>query len=265
MQCLIAFSHSPRLEHAFGSQLTLITVPPSPSRVVVLPHESSKWEAISGQIVPPCDTIGGKWRETEAESLVQRFSNQEKTNAPIHCECALIAYLTRRSRLAKGKPQNKKPSKQPIAEECQPHGTGHPDRKPTKQGNTTGRQPALSKAPIVTDRWKDIVPFSYIGVSKLSCSPCQIWIQGYNKVQGPKFYTRGSHGKWYWPWGIAQLDEIILSRHMVTEVSNAYYELCRMKHRIRRTSDGSNAPIDLGRAFAEETDEEVCEDYFDED
>lgn len=47
-----------------------------------------------------------------------------------------------------------------------------------------------------------IPPFSYIGVSKLSCKPCSIWLAAFNaRGNGhPKFYTRGTHGKWYYPW-----------------------------------------------------------------
>lgn len=44
-------------------------------------------------------------------------------------------------------------------------------------------------------------PFAYIGVSKLSCKPCHLWLSAYNACPGaPRFYTRGSHGKWYFPW-----------------------------------------------------------------
>lgn len=43
--------------------------------------------------------------------------------------------------------------------------------------------------------------FAYIGVSKLSCKPCHLWISAYNtRPNVPKFYTRGSHGRWYFPW-----------------------------------------------------------------
>lgn len=47
-----------------------------------------------------------------------------------------------------------------------------------------------------------VPPFSYIGVSKLSCKPCSLWIAAFNERGNgyPKFYTRGTHGKWYYPW-----------------------------------------------------------------
>jgi hypothetical protein len=45
------------------------------------------------------------------------------------------------------------------------------------------------------------VPFSYIGVSKLSCKACYIFILAYNKLGDlPKYYTRGSQDKWYPGW-----------------------------------------------------------------
>ncbi|RPA91092.1 hypothetical protein L873DRAFT_1795108 [Choiromyces venosus 120613-1] len=56
------------------------------------------------------------------------------------------------------------------------------------------------------NKWDRVPPFSYIGVSKLSCSACRIWIETFNKQSGRRFYTRGSHGKWYWPWGIPRTE-----------------------------------------------------------
>ena len=52
--------------------------------------------------------------------------------------------------------------------------------------------------------WRDTPPFSYLGVSKLSCNACRIWIKSFNKQGAPsrEFYTCGSHGKWYWPWAM---------------------------------------------------------------
>ncbi|KAG0644523.1 hypothetical protein HOY80DRAFT_870677, partial [Tuber brumale] len=53
-----------------------------------------------------------------------------------------------------------------------------------------------------SNQWDHVPPFNYIGVSKLSCSACRIWIEAFNERSVRKFYTRGSHGKWYWPWGM---------------------------------------------------------------
>ncbi|KAG0633220.1 hypothetical protein HOY80DRAFT_992926 [Tuber brumale] len=57
------------------------------------------------------------------------------------------------------------------------------------------------------DSWDHVPAFSYIGVSKLSCSACRIWLETFNEVGQREFYTRSSHGKWYWPWGIPTAEE----------------------------------------------------------
>ena len=59
------------------------------------------------------------------------------------------------------------------------------------------------------DAWDNVPAFNYIGVSKLSCSACRIWLESFNEVSPGqrKFYTRGSHGKWYWPWGMPMAEE----------------------------------------------------------
>lgn len=43
-------------------------------------------------------------------------------------------------------------------------------------------------------------PFSYIGVSKLSCMPCHLWLRALAAASGRSYYTRGTHGKWYRGW-----------------------------------------------------------------
>lgn len=43
-------------------------------------------------------------------------------------------------------------------------------------------------------------PFSYIGVSKLCCMPCHLWLQALSERTGRNYYMRGSHGKWYRGW-----------------------------------------------------------------
>ena len=62
-----------------------------------------------------------------------------------------------------------------------------------------------------------VPPFSYIGVSKLSCGACRIWMEAYNELGGQQFYTKGSHGAWYWPWGMptmeASLNEAVVEKN----------------------------------------------------
>lgn len=46
--------------------------------------------------------------------------------------------------------------------------------------------------------------FNYIGVSKLSCGACHSWLMAFNSTRHDdlKYYTAGTHGKWYHPWAI---------------------------------------------------------------
>ncbi len=49
--------------------------------------------------------------------------------------------------------------------------------------------------------YDDIPAFSYVGVSKLSCRPCSLWLQALSRSRGCQtFQTRGSHGKCYRGW-----------------------------------------------------------------
>ncbi|KAG0127138.1 hypothetical protein HOY82DRAFT_82199 [Tuber indicum] len=89
-------------------------------------------------------------------------------------------------------------------------------------------------------QWGGIPPFSYIGVSKLSCSACRIWVEAFNKLGGRKFYTRGSHGKWYWPWGMPQMGEP-LDTIMATKILEEYIAHERANERLSSQSDSSGA------------------------
>jgi len=241
--CLIRFAHSPRLQAALQSELTILCVVPPQPRVVSLPQSVNKWKNISKAIVPQCDSVQGKWRMKEAESLNKAFSHKGTMEAPVHCECSLIAYWTEESRSAIMEKRNEQPqSHQPDLARTPHNNSGRLSKgKVEKSRYTATKKRQLSKAAMIAEKWRGVPCFSYIGVSKLSCNPCQIWIAGYNRQQGPEFYTRGTHGKWYWPWGISATDESVLGQYMVSEICAAYYEYCRSQHRLKRTSDGSNA------------------------
>jgi len=89
------------------------------------------------------------------------------------------------------------------------------------------------------DAWDHVPAFSYIGVSKLSCSACSIWIEAFNERSGREFYTRGSHGKWYWPWGIPRA-EGPSAELMVQKILDKYFDLAIQKLE-RSGSDSSGA------------------------
>jgi hypothetical protein len=42
--------------------------------------------------------------------------------------------------------------------------------------------------------------YTYIGISKLSCRGCEIFIRAFNKVHHTKFVSKGQHHKAYYPW-----------------------------------------------------------------
>ena len=92
------------------------------------------------------------------------------------------------------------------------------------------------------DSWDNVAAFSYIGVSKLSCSACRVWIEAFNELGGPKFYTRGSHGKWYFPWGMP-MPEGPLKEKMREKVWDQYITQLEDKGKIRKRSglDSSGA------------------------
>ncbi|RPA91671.1 hypothetical protein L873DRAFT_1794729 [Choiromyces venosus 120613-1] len=92
------------------------------------------------------------------------------------------------------------------------------------------------------DSWDNVPAFSYIGVSKLSCSACRVWIEAFNELGGPKFYSRGSHGKWYWPWGMP-MAEGPLKEKMTEKVLDEYITQLEEKGKIKKRagSDGSGA------------------------
>ncbi|KAG0641770.1 hypothetical protein HOY80DRAFT_710529 [Tuber brumale] len=93
-----------------------------------------------------------------------------------------------------------------------------------------------------SNQWDHVPPFNYIGVSKLSCSACCIWIEAFNERSVRKFYTRGSHGKWYWPWGIPRAEGPLVGL-MAQKVLDKYLDLAVQKL-LRSGSESSGASSD---------------------
>ena len=103
--------------------------------------------------------------------------------------------------------------------------------------------------------WDNVSPFSYIGVSKLSCSACYLWIEAFNGQSGRKFYTRGSHGKWYWPWVMPESGEDLKQR-LVKKVSKLYLPVEYQAGHTRMGTDSSD-PDTAGAQPRLSTAEEV--------
>ncbi|RPA93139.1 hypothetical protein L873DRAFT_1816470 [Choiromyces venosus 120613-1] len=107
------------------------------------------------------------------------------------------------------------------------------------------------------DSWDNVPAFSYIGVSKLSCSACRVWIEAFNMLGGPKFYTRGSHGKWYWPWVMPTMGVGSLRENMAGMVLDEYLMQLEKKEQIKRAgSDSSGASPSGAEHGVSNTDEQ---------
>lgn len=78
--------------------------------------------------------------------------------------------------------------------------------------------------------------FNYIGVSKLSCGACHAWLMAYNSTCGAKlkYYTAGTHSKWYEPWAIPpSLDSDELKQALSRTVCEQFVKYCDPSHSFR--------------------------------
>lgn len=66
-------------------------------------------------------------------------------------------------------------------------------------------------------------PFRYIGVSKLSCAACHLWIKAFNNTHHTQYHTRGTHGRWYPKWAMpTSLQTQSFLDNMIDAVQDAY-------------------------------------------
>lgn len=86
--------------------------------------------------------------------------------------------------------------------------------------------------------------FSYIGVSKLSCRACMLWIAAFNRRAGRQYFTRGTHGKWYWPWaapaGLADYEAAVMAKAVRAEC----IRFIKASGHFRAGSDSTDASVD---------------------
>jgi hypothetical protein len=95
----------------------------------------------------------------------------------------------------------------------------------------------------------------YIGVSKLSCLACALFLKSLS-CTGHRFYTKGSHGKAYFPWKYPDIEiagsriseghraEILKSFY--ESLSEIYVSRLQAREKLRKLSD-SSAEISSGR------------------
>lgn len=91
------------------------------------------------------------------------------------------------------------------------------------------------------NRWSAIPPFSYIGVSKLSCRACHCWIKAFNALGGRKYYTRGSHSKWYFSWAMPEFSSVALREAVAGIFGREYAEFKVATGEWHTDSDSSDA------------------------
>lgn len=66
----------------------------------------------------------------------------------------------------------------------------------------------------------------YIGLSKLSCKACLLWLEAVGEVTNCKFFTKGSHDKWYPGWSRpASADNMSLSKIDALFLEKVEFEL----------------------------------------
>lgn len=92
-----------------------------------------------------------------------------------------------------------------------------------------------------------IPPVSHIGVSKLSCKACFLWLQAVREVTGCKFDTQGCHDKWYHNWSAPALEgskyKHKIDMNFLGKVESELYENLKASKiaRPRAHSDSSNS------------------------
>lgn len=92
-----------------------------------------------------------------------------------------------------------------------------------------------------------IPPISHIGVSKLSCKACFLWLQAVREVTGCKFDTQGCHDKWYHNWSAPALEgskyKHKIDMNFLGKVESELYENLKASKiaRPRAHSDSSNS------------------------
>ncbi|KAF8416860.1 hypothetical protein EV426DRAFT_569554 [Tirmania nivea] len=96
-----------------------------------------------------------------------------------------------------------------------------------------------------------VPPFNYIGVSKLSCLCCHLFLREYAKEAKKTFRTTATHSKIYYPWMFPELGtpdgalERRIQEQMATEIAiHAGRQLMKKdKVRSRAASDSSGASV----------------------
>lgn len=77
-------------------------------------------------------------------------------------------------------------------------------------------------------------PLSYIGISKLCCIACTLWLTQFNARGGRQYYTRSTHSKWYFPWTPPKISgQPKLLGELTTKLKDAYVAYLEATKKLR--------------------------------
>ena len=127
----------------------------------------------------------------------------------------------------------------------------------TFEGSQVGQAPVHCKCRILehfTSQKHKVPPVSYIGVSKLSCAACSAIFDASNAETHHRFYTHGSHSKWYFPWGMPAVGDKVASAAYSTLARQLGNSLSSMGIAHRRLSDSSAGSAESGDLVAGDDD-----------
>jgi len=244
--------------------MSITSVPKPENRSIELPSSKSEWSQIINNICMEFHKQDGGWQDKEAERVILGLKKQN-WKVSSHCECSLIEHLV------KERNGNRKGNLKGLREAT----GGDAGYWRLDEGATSGQRGGMSIGmpwpggeailPMLdigrggrlkgvgkgeggasseaskseSNDWSGVPPFSYIGISKPSCTPCCIWIAAYNSLGQQRFYTRGSYKKWTWPWGRPRFQSQQLEQYMVNILSNEYIQRLEQEGKLRNLSDSS--------------------------
>lgn len=106
------------------------------------------------------------------------------------------------------------------------------------------------------DDWDNIPALGFIGVSKLSCRPGYNWVEKFNTLGGRRYITKGTHGKYYWPWAMPTLQDptldIRLAAAFVESVRSSYMKFYVLLGKLRIPTDSTDALLRSATAYTED-------------
>ncbi|KAG0642757.1 hypothetical protein HOY80DRAFT_998275 [Tuber brumale] len=227
-ETLIAFANSPRLQVILQYELIIAIVPKIKGPALELPSSASDWESIIYRITSPYLERDYNWVMREGTHMHSEFKKLQ-WDAVVHCECSFVMYLMA--------------MREQAAQRCA--GSGSRERAQmlgiVKEDQLRHSSPGLSACTDVHNKAETGSTGTYLGVSKLSCRACDLWLKYFNDLHYPRFYTRGRHGKWYWPWAVPEFESDRLGKSMLQMISEEYIEHVRVLGHLLGSSDSSNA------------------------